>query len=44
MLALTAFGDHGSAQRGPSATHEAPKAWAARSTVPTLPGSESACR
>ncbi len=44
MLARTALGDHGSAQRGPSATLEAPNAWAARSTAPTLPGSESACR
>src|ERR1700733_145877 len=44
MLARTAFGPWGSAQPGPSATHEAPNAWAERSTVPTLPGSPTRCR
>ncbi len=44
MLARTAFGPWGSAQPGPSATQEAPNAWAERSTVPTLPGSPTPCR
>ena len=44
MLARTAFGECGSAQRGPSATHEAPKACAERRIVPTLPGSPTPCR
>ena len=44
MLARTAFGEYGSAQPGPSATHEAPKACAERSDVPTLPGSPTPCR
>ena len=39
MLARTALGPNGSALSGPSATDDAPKASAARSTVPTLPGS-----
>ena len=42
MLARTAFGAWGSAQRGPSATQEAPKACAERTIVPTLPGSRDA--
>ena len=44
MLARTAFGECGSAHAGPSATHDAPKASALRSTVPTLPGSPTPCR
>ncbi len=42
MLARTAFGECGSAQCGPSATHEAPNASAERRIVPTLPGSPDA--
>ena len=44
MLARTALGEWGSAQPGPNATHEAPKACAERSTVPTLPGSPTPCK
>ena len=44
MLARTAFGPYGSALPGPSATHDAPKAWAERRTAPTLPGSPTPCR
>ena len=44
MLARTALGPCGSAQPGPSATHDAPKASAERSTVPTLPGSPTPYR
>ena len=44
MLARTALGECGSAQPGPNATQEAPKACAERSTVPTLPGSPISCR
>ena len=40
--ARTALGPKGSAVPGPSATDEAPKASAQRSTVPTLPGSRDA--
>ena len=44
MLARTAFGEYGSAQPAPSATHEAANASAERSTAPTLPGSDTPCR
>ena len=44
MLARTAFGECGSAQPGPSATEDARKACAERSTVPTFPGSPTPCR
>ena len=39
--ARTALGPNGSAVSGPSATDEAPKASALRSTAPTLPGSRT---
>ena len=42
--ARTALGLYGSAVPGPSATDEAPNAWALRSTAPTFPGSCTPCR